>query len=186
MKKIILWFLFCSASCYAAPETYRIDPAHTLPRFTYNHLGYSTQAGRFNQTSGTITLDRNAKTGAADIVIDAKSVDMGWAIFNAKIQQEGLFDTEFFPRIIFKSHDFQFDAGQLVAVHGELTIKWVTRPVTLKVDSFLCMPHPLLQKMACGVTATATIKRSQFGMAKYVPYVGDEITLTLPVEAIQE
>jgi len=74
----------------------------------------------------------------------------------------------------------------VVSVDGNLTIKGVTKPVTLAITSFQCMPHPMLKKDACGANATAVIKRSEFNAGKYAPYVGDEVTLTIAVEAIKE
>lgn len=175
-----------SSLAHAAPETYVIDPTHTLPRFEYSHFGYSLQLSRFDKTSGTITLDRARKTGSVDVTIDAKSVNTGVALFNGHIQEADFFDTEMFPTITFKSNRLKFSGDKLVKVDGELTIKDITKPVTLKVISFKCMPHPMLKKDACGATATTKVKRSDFNMSKHVPYVGDEVTLTIPVEAIKE
>ncbi len=175
-----------SSAAFAAPETYVIDGTHTLPRFEYNHMGYSTQVSRFDKTSGKITLDRAVKTGSVDVVIDAKSVDTGYALLNEHIQGEDFFDTAKYPTITFKSSNMKFDGDKLVAVNGDLTVKGVTKPVTLTVTSFLCMPHPMLKKDACGANATAKIKRSDFNMGKYAPLVSDEVTLTIPVEAIKE
>ena len=188
MQKLVAIALATALSsvAYAAPETYNLDPNHTLPRFEYNHLGYSMQLSRFDKTSGKIILDREAKTGSADIVIDTTSVNTGSTLFNGHIQGEGLLDTAKFPTITFKSHDFKFDGDKLVAVNGDLTIKGITKPVTLTVISFLCMPHPMLKKDACGATATTTIKRTEFNAGKFAPYVSDEVTLTIPVEAIKE
>lgn len=188
MKRLVAIALAAtlSSAAYAAPETYVIDTTHTLPRFEYSHLGYSMQMSRFDKTVGKIVIDRAAKTGSADIVIDAKSVNTGSALFNEHIQGEGLFDTANFPIITFKSHDFKFDGDKLVAVNGDLTIKGITKPVNLTITSFLCMPHPMLKKDACGVTATTKIKRTEFNAGKYAPYVSDEVTLTIPVEAVKE
>ncbi len=175
-----------SSAAYSAPETYVIEPSHTLPRFEYSHFGYSIQLSRFDKTSGTITLDRANKTGSVDVVIDAKSVNTGYALFNQHIQEADFFDTEMFPTITYKSSKLKFDGDKLVAVDGDLTIKDITKPVTLTVNSFLCMPHPMVKKDACGATATAKVKRSDFNMGKHAPYVGDEVTLTIPVEAIKQ
>ncbi len=175
-----------SSAAYAAPETFSLEPNHTLPRFEYNHLGYSQQLSRFDRTTGKIVLDRTAKTGSADITIDTTSVNTGSTLFNGHIQGEGLLDTAKFPNITFKSNDFKFDGDKLVAVNGDLTIKGITKPVTLTVESFQCMPHPMLKKEACGVTATTTIKRTEFNAGKYAPYVGDDVKITLPVEAIKD
>lgn len=188
MKKLAMLAVAASLSsaAFAATETYVIDGTHTFPRFEYNHLGYSTQVSRFDKTSGKITLDRAAKTGSVDVVIDAKSVDTGYALFNEHIQGEDYFYTAKYPTITFKSSSMKFDGDKLVAVDGDLTVKGVTKPVTLTVTSFHCMPHPMLKKDACGANATTKIKRSEFNAGKSAPYVSDEVTLTIPVEAVKE
>ncbi len=96
-----------------------------------------------------------------------------------------MFDTAKYPTITFKSSNLKFDGDKLVAVNGDLTIKGVTKPVTLTVTSFHCMPHPMLKKEACGANATTKIKRSEFNAGKNAPFVSDEVTLTIPVEAIK-
>ena len=188
MKKLAILAIAASLSsaAFATTETYVIDGTHTLPRFEYSHFGYSTQVSRFDKTSGKITLDRATKTGSVNVVIDAKSVDTGYALFNEHIQGEDFFDTAKYPTITFKSSNLKFDGDKLAAVEGDLTVKGVTKPVTLALTSFLCMPHPMLKKDACGANATARIKRSDFNMGKYAPYVSDEVTLTIPVEAVKE
>jgi polyisoprenoid-binding protein YceI len=188
MKHIALFALATglSTAAFAAPVTYVMDSTHTLPRFEYSHFGYSTQLSRFDKTTGKITLDREAKTGSVQVEIDAKSVDTGYPLFNEHIQGADFFDTANNPTITFKSSAVKFKGDKIVAVNGDLTIKGVTKPVTLKVTSFKCMPHPMLKKDACGANATAVVKRSDFNMGKYAPYVSDEVTLTIPVEAIAE
>lgn len=186
MKHISL-FALCSAA-FAAPITYVMDGSHTLPRFEYSHFGYSTQLSRFDKTSGKITLDREAKTGSVQVEIDAKSLNTGYPVFNEHIQGADFFDTANRPAITFKSSAVKFKADKLVSVNGDLSIMGVTKPVKLKVTSFKCKPHPMLKKDACGANANATavVKRSDFNMGKYAPYVSDEVTLTIPVEAIAE
>ena len=173
-------------AAFAAPVTYLLDGTHTLPRFEYSHFGYSNQVSRFDKTSGKITMNREAKTGSVDVEIDAKSVDTGYPVFNGHIQGEDFFNTEKYPTITFKSDSMKFKGDKLVAVKGDLTIKGVTKPVTLTVTSFKCMVHPMLKKDACGANATTKIKRSEFNMGKHTPYVSDEVTLTIPVEAVAE
>jgi polyisoprenoid-binding protein YceI len=188
MKNIIALAISAafSASAFAAPDTFVLEQNHTKPRFEYNHMGYSTQLSRFDTAKGTITIDRVAKTGSADVTIDATSVNTGSDMFNGHIQGEDFFDTAKFPTITYKSDKFKFDGDKLVGVEGNLTIKGITRPVALTVTSFMCMPHPMMKKEACGANATAKIKRSDFNMAKYAPLVGDEVTLTIPVESIKQ
>lgn len=188
MKKLVAIAVAASLStaAFAASETYIIEGSHTMPRFEYSHFGYSTQVSRFDKTSGTITLDRAAKTGSVDVVIDAKSVNTGYPLFNEHIQGEDFFDTAKYPTITFKSKTLKFDGDKLASVDGDLTIKGVTKPVTLTVTSFHCMPHPMRKKDACGANATTKIKRSEFNAGKHAPYVSDEVTLTIPVEAVKE
>lgn len=188
MNKLVAMMIAAALSsvAYAAPDTYVIEQNHTLPRFEYSHMGYSIQLSRFDSTSGKITLDRAAKSGSVDVTIDAKSVNTGSALFNGHIQGEDFFDTAKYPTITYKSNKIKFDGDKVASVDGDLTIKGVTKPVTLTVNSFLCMPHPMMKKEVCGATATAKVKRSDFNMGKYAPLVGDEVTLTIPVEAIKQ
>lgn len=175
-----------SAAAIAAPETFVIDPSHTAPRFEYGHLGYSNQMHRFDKTSGKIVLDRAARAGSVDVTIDATSVNTGLALFNGHIQGEDYFNTAKYPTITFKSTKVRFDGDKPVAVDGDLTIKGVTKPVTLTVNSFHAMPHPFFKKDAIGANATTKIKRSDFNMGKGAPAVSDEVTLSIAVEAIKE
>ncbi len=175
-----------AGSALAAPETFVIDPGHTAPRFEYSHFGYSTQIHRFDKSSGQIVLDRAARAGMVDVTIDAKSVNTGFPVFNEHIQGEDFFNTAAFPTITFKSTRVKFKGDRPVAMEGDLTIKGVTRPVTLKISHFHTMPHPMLKKDALGANAEAKVKRSDFNMGKYAPHVSDEVILSIAVEAIKE
>ena len=188
MKRIAILALAAGFGlpAFAASETYVIDTGHTKPRFEYSHFGYSTQSSRFDTVSGKITIDRAAKTGSADVSIDVKSVNTGSDVFNGHLKGEDFFDADKYPTITFKSTAFKFEGDKPVAIDGVLTSKGISKPVTLAVTSFQCMPHPLAKKDACGANATAKIKRSDFNNAKYTPYVSDEVTLIIPVESIKE
>lgn len=175
-----------AAPAFAAPETYTVDNGHTFPRFEYSHFGYSNQVQRFNKTTGTVVYDKAAKTGSVDIVIDTKSVDTGSDLFNQHIQGEDFFDTAKYPTITFKSTKVKFEGDKPVAVEGNLTVKGITKPVTLTVTSFNAMPHPIVKKDAIGANAVATIKRSEFNAGKYAPYVGDDVTLNIALEAVKQ
>lgn len=177
---------FLAVPALAAPETFVIDTNHTKPRFEYNHFGYSTQLSRFDTVSGKVVLDAAARTGSVDVSIDAKSVNTGYALFNEHIQGEDFLDTAKYPTITFKSTKVKFKGNKPDSVTGDLTIKGVTKPVTLKITSFQRMAHPLAKKDAIGANATARIKRSEFNAGKYAPNVGDTLTLNLPLEAIAE
>ncbi len=170
----------------AAPETYIIDGNHTMPRFSYSHFGYSTQLSKFDKTSGKIVLDKETKQGSVDVTIDMTSVNTGYPLFNEHIQAEDFFNTSKFPTATFTSNKLTFKGDKLASIDGTLTIKGISKPVTFEVTSFLCMPHPIVKKDACGANATAVVKRTDFNMGKHVPYVSDEVTIDIPVEAVKE
>ncbi len=178
--------LAASVPAFAAPETFVADPTHTFSRFSYSHFGYSTQLSRFNKNSGKVVFDKAAKTGSVDIVIDTKSVDTGFADFDGHIQGEDFLDTAKYPTANFKSTKVIFEGDKPAKVEGNLTIKGVTKPVTLTVTSFQAMPHPMLKKDAIGANAWTVIKRSEFNAGKYAPYVGDEVRIDVSIEAIKE
>ena len=175
-----------SAAAVAAPETYQVDGTHTFPRFSYNHHGLSIQTSQFNITTGTVTLDKEARSGAVDITIDTRAIDTGSAVFNEHIQAEDFLDTAKYPTATFKSTRVVFQGDQPRAIEGDLTIKGVTKPVTLQVTHFAAMTHPMLKKDAIGANASTVIKRSEFNAGKYAPYVGDEVTITVAIEAVKE
>lgn len=175
-----------SAPALAAPETYVLDTTHTFPRFSYSHFGFSTQLSRFDKTSGTVTFDKAAKTAAVDIVIDTKSVNTGYTTFNEHIQGEDFLDTAKYPTATFKSTKVVFQGDNPVSIDGNLTLKGVTKPVTLTVTSFKAMPHPMLKKAAIGANAWTVIKRSEFNAGKYAPNVGDDVRIDIALEAIKE
>lgn len=188
MKRFALLLLAgaLSTTALAAPETYVIDGSHTFPRFEYSHFGYSTQISRFDKTSGQIVLDRAAKRGSIEVTIDATSVNTGFPVFNEHLQGEDFFDTKKYPTITYRSSKLNFEGDKLASVDGTLTVKGVAKPVRLEITSFYCMPHPMLKKDACGANAVAKIKRSDFNNGKYAPHVGDEVTLSIAVEAVKQ
>ena len=171
---------------FAAPATYVIDGAHTFPRFSYDHFGYSLQVNRFNKTTGKVILDKEAKTASVDITIDMTSVDTGFDVFNGHIQSDDFLDTAKYPTATFKSSKVVFAGDKPTAIEGSLTIKGITKPVTLTVTSSQNSLHPMLKKDAIGVNAFTLIKRSDFNAGKYAPNVGDEVRIDIALEAIKE
>ncbi len=175
-----------AAPALAAPETFNVEPTHTFPRFSYNHLGYSVQLSRFDKTSGKVVFDKAAKTGSVDIVINTKSVSTGSDVFNEHIQGEDFLDTAKHPTATFKSTKVVFEGDKPAKIEGNLTLKGVTKPDTLTVTSFQTMPHPMVKKDALGANAYTTVKRTDFNMGKNAPYVGDEVRIDIAIEAIKE
>lgn len=175
-----------SVPALAAPVTYTVEANHTYPRFSYSHLGFSTQISRFNKTTGSVVLDAEARTGSVDVTIDMTSVDTGSTAFDEHIQRPDLLDTANYPTATFKSTAVKFAGDKPVSVDGILTIKGVSKPVTLTVTSFTRKIHPMLRKDAIGADAHTVIKRSEFNAGKHAPYVGDEVTLSIAVEALEQ
>ena len=189
LKKLSAALAFASlaaGSALAAPVTYTVDSSHTYPRFSYSHFGFSTQLSSFTNTTGKVVFDAQAKTGSVDIVIDMKSVNTGFADFNGHLQGEDFLDTAKFPTATFKSTKVVFEGDKPKSIEGQLTIKGVTKPVTLSVTGFQAMPHPIIKKPALGANAFTTIKRTEFNAGKYAPYVGDEVRIDVAIEAIAQ
>jgi polyisoprenoid-binding protein YceI len=174
-----------SLSAFAA-DSYTIDARHTFPSFEVSHLGFSIQRGRFNKSAGKITLDTATQSGSIDVTIDTASISTGLADLEKHLQGEDFFDAAKYPTITFASKNLKFDGDKLVGAHGDFTLHGVTKPVSLQIDHFRCAPHPMNKKPTCGANATTTIKRSEFGITKYVPAVGDEVKITIQVEATKD
>ncbi len=175
----------CAATT-ASAETYTIDPRHTFPAFEVSHYGFSLQRGRFNKLGGKLDLDAAAKKGSVDITIDMASVDMGFEDWNKQMRGERFFQTDKFPQARFVARDFAFDADKPAPVSGELTLLGVTRGVVLRVSQWRCARHPILPRQLCGADLETTIKRSDFGMTTNLPGIGDDVRITIPVEALKD
>lgn len=189
MKKHLAFIALVGAlasPAFAAPLTYAVDSTHTFPSFTYNHLGFSQQTHRFLKTTGTVVWDKEGQTGSVDITIDTKSVDAGSALFSEHIQDTELFDTANFPTITFKSTKIKFAGEDPVSIDGDLTIKGITKPVTLTVTNFKSQINPLVRREAFGANAVTKIKRGDFNVSKGLPFVGNEVTLNIVIEAIRQ
>ncbi len=184
--KFALISLLAAASVPAfAADTYTIDPSHTYPSFEADHMGISVWRGKFTKTSGTVTLDRAAKTGSLDITIDASSVDFGHAKLNDHVKSADVFDVQKFPTATYKGTAIKFEGDKPVAVDGELTLHGVTKPVQLKINKFTCIQHPMLKREVCGADASGTFNRTDFGINYAVPPFSPEIKLAIQVEAIK-
>src|SRR4051812_12886626 len=127
-----------------AQDVYIGDPAHTYAYFETGHLGISWVRGRFNKTTtAKVVFDRAAKKGSIDVVIDAASVDTGHEARDKHVKSDEYLNVEKFPVIAFKSTTLRFNGDDLSGADGDLTIMGVTRPVSLAVNSFRCIQHPV-------------------------------------------
>jgi polyisoprenoid-binding protein YceI len=183
---VVAAFLVAFAAPAFSQESYRVDPLHTTTTFSVSHLGLSLQRGSFGRTTGTVMLDRTARKGSIEVAIDAALVTSGSLSREELLRGEDYFNVAQFPIITFKSTSLKFDGDRVVAADGELTMRGVTRPVTLSVADFKCAIHPATKKPACGAEVTASVKRSEFGMTKNQASTADDVTIAVAIEAIQQ
>ncbi|MEP6996027.1 MAG: YceI family protein [Betaproteobacteria bacterium] len=176
---------FAATAAGSAPDVYRVDPELTSAQFVVSHMGLSMQRGHFGRTRGTIVLDPDARTGRIDFVVDASSIDTGWAARDAFLRGEDMFDTARYPVVRFRSTQLNFDSARLVGVAGELTMHNVTRSVALHVVRLDCGKDPDSGRDGCGAEVDTVIKRSDFGMNYAMGIVGDDIGLSFQVTAFR-
>lgn len=149
--------------------------------------------GRFERMTGKVSIDRAAKTGSLEVKIATASISTGDAkrTDGARSRDEHLRAADFFnaaefPEMVYKSTKFNFAADKLESVDGNLTLLGVTKPVKLVVTSFNCGANPMSKKDMCGADVSGSLKRTDFGMKYGVPAIGDEVKLTINVEAYKE
>ena len=185
MKKLGTVVLLLASTGIAQAASYNIDPTHTFPNFTISHLGFSTQHGRFDNTSGTLEMDLAAKKGSVSIKIDANSINTGFKKRDDHLKSADFFKVAEFPDITFKSTKVMFMGDNAAHVTGDLTMLGQTKQVMLDVKRIQCGPHPFNKKLTevCGFDATLNIKRSDFGITYGLPAIGDDVAITLQMEA---
>ena len=184
-SSLLIVLLWC-ASPVSAGERYKIDPEHSYSSFEYSHWGLSLQRGRFDKNAGFVELDLPGKSGAIGFTIESNSVSTGSELFNAAMRSDSFFDAERYPKISFNSSKLIFDQEQLRQIEGVLTIKDISKNVTIEVTHFACRFMFLYMRQACGANGNTKILRSDFKMGSYAPFVSDEITLYFNVEGIKE
>ena len=195
MKRSLIAALLASTSlvAFAAPESYTIDPTHSFVHYEVEHLGVSMQRGRFDRTSGKFTLDRAAKTGGVELSIESGSISSGDNVKGSRprtlddhLKTADFFNAAEFPRVTFKSTGVKFAGDNPSEVAGTLTLLGVSKPVTLKVERWVCKENPMSKKPMCGGNASTTIKRTDWGMKYGVPVIGDEVRLWMSVEGYKD
>ena len=182
----LLAVAFASSAAFAA-DTYKIDSAHTYPSFEADHFGgLSNWRGKFDKTEGSIVVDRANKSGNVDITIDATSLDFGHAKLNEHAKSPDMFDVAKYPTANYKGK-LVFKGDVPTAVDGELTLHGVTKPVTLHINQFKCIQHPMLKREVCGADASATFNHADFGV-DYGVKMGfkPEVKLAIQVEAVKQ
>jgi polyisoprenoid-binding protein YceI len=174
-------------SAHAAPVKYDIDPNHTYPSFTADHFGgVSTWRGKFKRSGGTVVLDPQAQSGSVEVKVDTASIDLGHDKLNAHVKSPDFLDVEKYPTATYTGKLVKFRDGMPTEVDGSLTLHGVTKPVTLRIDSFKCTKNPLTKKDFCGANASGEFNREDFGIG-YGKQMGFDMKtgLQIQVEAIK-
>lgn len=176
-----------ASTATAAPVVYRIDPAHTFPSFEADHMGISVWRGKFKRSRGQVVLDRDAGSGTVTIEIDAASIDFGHDALNAWARGKDFLEAQKYPKARYTGRLEAFVDGKPTQAVGELRLHGVTRPVTLAIGHFKCIPHPLSKRELCGADASATIRRDEFRLDAGKDYgFRMEVDLRIQVEAVAE
>jgi polyisoprenoid-binding protein YceI len=178
--------LFAAFSVHAQEEVYVADPAHTYAYFATGHLGISWLRGRFNRTEAKVTIDRAARSGSIHVVIATDSLDTGHEARDKHLRSPDYLDVELHPTMTFKSGRLRFDGDVLAGADGELTLMGVTKPVSLNVSFFSCRAHPVNKRQMCGAEAETAIKRSEFGLKRGAVGIGDDVKITIQIEAYRQ
>ncbi|WP_422007277.1 YceI family protein [Pyruvatibacter mobilis] len=165
-----------------------LDPQHTHVMFSVMHLGLARTHGTFDKVEGRAVVDRNRPESAVvEVNIDIASLDSGLDARDANLMGGSWFDAEDHPRMSFAATGFDPSGEAAGVLTGDLTLRGVTRPVTLEVTYNGSAGDPFSsRKTRHGFTATGVIRRSDFGMDFGLDFVGDEITLTIDTEFLQD
>jgi polyisoprenoid-binding protein YceI len=194
MKKLTAFSMVCAVitiavalpyTALAAPVNYNIDPDHTFPSFEADHMGISVWRGKFNKTTGKVVLDKAAGTGQVDVVIDPASIDFGHDVLNGWAKGADFFNTAKFPEARYSGKLTAFVNGAPTRVDGQFTLHGVTKPVSLDIKLFKCLPHPMLKRELCGADVHGSFNRDDFGLAAGKDYgFKMDVPLRIQVEAI--
>jgi len=190
---------FCAAALLALPfgvsadlsevpsGKYTLDSSHGYITFTYSHLGFSNPRVGFNRFDTELTLDSgNPENSAVEVTIDASSIDSRVAEFNDHLNGSDFFNTAEYPTITFKSTKVEATGENTFDVTGDLTILGTTKPVTLAATINKAANHPMRNVPTVGLSASAKLMRSDWGLGAYVPAVSDEVELSIEVELLSQ
>jgi polyisoprenoid-binding protein YceI len=184
-RTLLLLAVLLAGAAHGDPVGYEIDPGHTYPSFEADHMGISVWRGKLDRTTGHVTLDKAAGTGTVDLVVDLTSIDFGQTELNAWARGPQFFDVASHPTATYNGTLEDFVGGAPTRVVGELKLHGVARPVSLRINSFKCIPHPLLKREVCGADASATFRRDEFGLTAGKDYgFNMDVALRIQVEAI--
>jgi len=179
--------LLSTGLAQAESASYAIDPTHTFATFEIGHFGTTTNRGRFDKKTGSVTLDKAAKTGKVEITLDTTSINTGTVAFDKHLQSADLFDAAKHPTMTFVGDKFTFDGDKVSSVSGNLTLLGKTAPLTLKATQFNCYQSPMLKREVCGGDFEGTVDRTAHGMNYGVDWgFAKAVRVVIQVEAVKQ
>lgn len=185
LRRLLLTALFAvSASAIAAPQTFTIDPNHTQVAFTYNHFGFSNPTGRLEDIKGTVVVDQaDWGRSSVNVTMPLSGLHTGVPKLDEHLKTPDFFDAAKFPDVTFKSTKVIKTGADTLDIAGDLTAHGVTKPVTLHARINKIGENKMIGSQTAGFDADTTLKRSEFGLAKYVPMVSDEVKVHITLSA---
>jgi polyisoprenoid-binding protein YceI len=194
---MLLLPMAATAAAVSTPVRYTLDPDHTYPSFEADHMGLSIWRGKFDHSTGTATLDTAGKTGTIDVTVDIASIDFGNPALDKVMlgatapmcqTQCGTFFVKKYPTARYRAKLTDFVDGAPTKAVGTLTMRGVTKPLTLAIDRFKCVPDFMLKpRLRCGADALGTFQRDDFGLDGGKSFGMDmKVALRIQVEALQD
>jgi polyisoprenoid-binding protein YceI len=187
LRRLAFTALLALAAAPLYATTYTIEPDYTQGVFRWNHLGFSNPAAQVSQGQGTLEFDpANPLRASVTVTIPLSSLNTGVPALDEHLRSEDFFEVAKFPTATFRSTQVEPGAGKdRLKVTGELNLHGVTKPVTLDVIVLKVGSNPRTDLPTVGFEATATLKRSDFGLGAFVPQVSDEIELHLTSQGVE-
>jgi polyisoprenoid-binding protein YceI len=180
---VVAGLLGAAVSVQAAPVTYKLDPDHTMVLFSWNHFGYSNPTADLGLSDGTLVFDeQHPAQSSVQVTLPLARLDTHVPALDEHLKKPDFLDAGKYPTVTFKSTAVQPLGGNKFKVTGNLTVHGVTRPVVLDATLYKIGPHPMSKAQSIGFDATASLKRSDFGVGAYVPSVSDDITIRITTE----
>lgn len=186
LKSTLIALSLFALNAGAVERTYTLDPGHTQVDFRWSHMGFSTPAAAIHVTDGVLKFDPDAPTRASvSLTMPINTIDTRVPDLDKHLMSADFFDAAKYPTASFKSTKVEREGnGNKYKIHGNLTIKGVTKPVVLDATLNHAGEHPMMKVPAVGFDATTQIKRSDFGIAAFVPAVSDNIDIRITTEAL--
>lgn len=166
-----------------AAETFQLEKSHADLLFSIDHAGFTQKHGSFRELDATLYYDAaHIENSKVAVTANTASLDTAMPARDADVKSAMFLDAAQYPQMRFVSTRVSAAPNQELRIDGDLTLHGVTKPITLRAKLNKVGPNPFDKRPTLGFSATGSLKRSDFGMDKYLPLIGDVVTITLDVE----